>query len=579
MSGSTKNNVEANPAGQVWASPQDETGPFPDGTEPLPDSPTTIARRHSYPSRKESKDIERNVNMKGVPIQAIESRVPRRGKTTLEVVREHTSMLLKPQNPPPPDHPKPTWAGSLKAVVTASWLNVLLVCIPVGWALHFTSVTPIIVFIFTFLSIIPLAKLLAFATEEISLRVGQTLGGLLNATLGNAVELIVAIIALAQCKLTIVQSSLVGSILSNLLLVLGMCFFAGGTKYSEQGFLVAPAQLNSSLLVLSVIAVLLPAAFNMAITASNNADNNTSNDVSPQKEGHDILQMSHGVAVILLIIYACNLIFQLWSHANVLNEAASKSTAYPENINLKYQYKKMGKRLQKIGRQRSKDDEEVQSEPGAATASTTSHEQQSGARQRVPVESAEKTPGAVERAEAHEETSEAGEEPEYPTMNFATCVILLIVVTVLVGVTAEFLVDSIDGVTATGHISEEWVGLILLPIVGNAAEHVTAVTVSVKNKLDLSMGVAVGSSIQIALFVIPFIVVLAWIMGKPLTMLFDPFESVVLFLAVLTVNYVVADGRSNWLEGMILMNLYAIVAVAFWFYPGFNPSSTLGLTC
>lgn len=156
---------------------------------------------------------------------------------------------------------------------------------------------------------------------------------------------------------------------------------------------------------------------------------------------------------------------------------------------------------------------------------------------------------------------------------------LLFVVTILVGVTSEFLVDSIDGVTATGYISEEWLALILLPIVGNAAEHVTAVTVAVKDKVDLSINVAVGSSIQIAVFLIPFIVVVAWIAGKPLTLLFDPFESVTLFFAVLTVSYCVQDGKSNWLEGMVLMNVYVILAVCFWFYPGYNPTTALGLTC
>ncbi|KZT59151.1 calcium/proton exchanger [Calocera cornea HHB12733] len=586
------NNAESYPSSdrQIWASPEEEVDPSPledelARREAGPDSPATVARRHSYPARKQSKDVERQDNGRrnGHPIHLTGTRTSRRpGMTTMEAISEHTKSLLVPAHPIPPER-QPTWRASFRAVVTASWLNVLLICIPVGWALHFVDINPIIVFVFNFLAIIPLAKLLAFATEEIALRVGQTLGGLLNATLGNAVELIVAIIALIQCKLTIVQSSLVGSILSNLLLVLGMCFFAGGTRYSEQGFLVAPAQLNSSLLVLSVIAVLLPAAFNMAITASNNADNNTSNDVTAQSEGHDILQMSHGVAVILLVIYACNLIFQLWSHADVLNEVATKSTAYPENVNFKFQYKKMGKRIHRMGRQGSKESDAAQPDAvQAASSSTTTQEETAAARKRLNKDVAERTPGDVEKAEGQVPGSEEGEEveePEYPTMNMITCCGLLILVTVLVGVTAEFLVDSIDGVTATGHISEEWVGLILLPIVGNAAEHVTAVTVSVKNKLDLSMGVAVGSSIQIALFVIPFMVVLSWIMGKPLTMLFDPFESVVLFLSVLTVNYVVADGRSNWLEGMILMNLYVIVAVAFWFYPGFNPSTTLGLSC
>ncbi|ESK89044.1 calcium ion transporter [Moniliophthora roreri MCA 2997] len=160
------------------------------------------------------------------------------------------------------------------------------------------------------------------------------------------------------------------------------------------------------------------------------------------------------------------------------------------------------------------------------------------------------------------------EEGEEPQTSLPVAIALLVVVTVLVAVTAEWLVDSIDGLTANNGISQEFVGVILLPIVGNAAEHVTAVTVSVKDKLTLSLGVAVGSSIQIALFVIPFIVILGWIIGKPLTLLFDPYESVTLFLAVITVNYCVQDGKSNWLEGLILIFLYVILGITFWFYPG-----------
>ena len=165
------------------------------------------------------------------------------------------------------------------------------------------------------------------------------------------------------------------------------------------------------------------------------------------------------------------------------------------------------------------------------------------------------------------------EDVEIPELSLPTTIGLLVLVTVLVAVTAEWLVDSIGGLADGGGISREFIGLILLPIVGNAAEHVSAVTVSIKDKLTLSISVAVGSSIvssllsgatqrnsfiliqQIALFVIPFTVVLGWIMGRPLTMLFDPFESIILFLAVLTVNYVVQDGKSNWLEGLILLCL------------------------
>lgn len=168
---------------------------------------------------------------------------------------------------------------------------------------------------------------------------------------------------------------------------------------------------------------------------------------------------------------------------------------------------------------------------------------------------------------------------EHPKLSVSVAIALLTIVMALVTVTAEFLVDSIGGLTSSGYISQEFVGIILLPIVGNVAQHITehfaAVTHSVKNRVTLSIGVAVGSSIQIALFVIPFVVILGWIMGKPLDLLFDPLESIVLFFAVLTVNHATQDGRSNWLEGMILICLYIICAITFWYYPG----SSYSITC
>ncbi|KAI9439938.1 calcium/proton exchanger [Lactarius indigo] len=423
---------------------------------------------------------------------------------------------------------------SILAILKTSWLNVLLIFIPLSWIFHFIKLDNTLVFVFSFLAIVPLAKLLGFATEELSLRLGQTLAGLLNATLGNAVELIVAIIALVKCELNVVQSSLIGSILSNLLLVLGMCFFAGGTRFSEQGFGMSSTQLNSSLLTLSVIAVLLPAAFHSAVQPNSAGDDPLTNT----QEAHDILAISHGVAIILLFIYLCYLVFQLFSHKNLYEDDhpnVQKSVKYTDTL--------------------------------ARKLHVTYRKGDEGAISSGPV------PGSPPPNDV--EVGPAEEEEEKPQMSSQMAIVLLVFVTVTVAITAEFLVDSINGLTESGHISKEFVGLILLPIVGNAAEHVTAVTVSVKNKLTLSLGVAVGSSIQIALFVIPFITTLGWILGKPLTLLFDPFESIVLFLAVLTVNYVVQDGKSNWLEGMILMCLYVIVAVTFWFYPGSDPAGVL----
>jgi Ca2+:H+ antiporter len=158
------------------------------------------------------------------------------------------------------------------------------------------------------------------------------------------------------------------------------------------------------------------------------------------------------------------------------------------------------------------------------------------------------------------------EVPETPQLSITIAIVTLLISTVLVALNAEYLVDSINSITcgSTG-ISKNFVGLILLPIVGNAAEHATAVTVAVKDKMDLAIGVAVGSSMQIALLVLPFSVVLGWIMGKDMTLDFDGFQIAVLFVAVLLVNYLIQDGKSHWLEGVLLMTLYIIIAVAAWY--------------
>ncbi|KAH7884520.1 hypothetical protein F5I97DRAFT_1830969 [Phlebopus sp. FC_14] len=421
------------------------------------------------------------------------------------------------------------------------------------WALNFAIPDQhTLIFIFAFLAIIPLAKLLAFATDELSMRVGQTLAGLMNATLGNAVELIVSVSVTAQ------------SLFSDnrvVVLVLGMCFFAGGLRFSEQGFGQSAVQLNSSLLTISVIAVLLPGAFHMALQGLPQY-NEASTDAN-------ILKTSRGVAIILLFIYGSYLVFQLFSHKALYqdgNEDIQVSKKY-EGDNPFDLKGKLRHRRERKHQDRASDKSITGSPMVASPRLVAARDEPLGEPSAIPA-SAELI-SDLESAH-HPMGFDDGKvelELEEPQMSVAVSLGLLAAVTVLVAVTAEFLVDSISGLTAGGGIGTEFVGVILLPIVGNAAEHVTAVTVSVKDKLTLSLGVAVGSSIQIALFVIPFIVTLAWILGKPLTLLFDPLESIVMFLSV---NYVVQDGKSNWLEGMILMCLYLILGVTFWFYPARN---------
>jgi Ca2+:H+ antiporter len=409
-----------------------------------------------------------------------------------------------------------TAMGQFRATVLNSWINILLIMSPVGIAVYYAHVNPIAVFVINFIAIIPLAAMLSYATEEIALRVGEVLGGLLNASFGNAVELIVSIIALTQGQILIVQTSLIGSMLSNLLLVMGMCFFFGGFNRIEQEFNMTVAQTASSLLFLAVAALLLPTAFQDFSSAP------TSKDGVTTKPG--VAELSRGTAIMLLIVYACYLFFQLKSHAKMYQAPSAKN----KKRDLKKHTRKMKNRLPE--RMRRKSD--------------------SG------------------RSATHESTLEEDkpDEAEIPQLSLTIAIVTLLVSTVLVALNAEYLVDSINAITCgSSGISKNFVGLILLPIVGNAAEHATAVTVAVKDKMDLAIGVAVGSSMQIALLVLPFTVVLGWIIGQDMTLYFDGFQITVLFVAVLLVNYLIQDGKSHWLEGVLLMTLYIIIAVAAWY--------------
>ncbi|KAF3191165.1 hypothetical protein TWF788_007347 [Orbilia oligospora] len=426
--------------------------------------------------------------------------------------------------------------GQLKAALFSSYVNILLVFVPVGIALHFTSVSPIVVFVMNFLAIIPLAGTLSFGTEEIALRTGETLGGLLNASFGNAVELIVSIIALVKHEIVVVQTSLIGSILSNLLLVMGMAFFLGGINRVEQYFNTTVAQTASSLLAVAVLSLIIPSAFHWA---------GASNGQNEERLQEGIIGLSRGTAVILLFVYGVYLFFQLKSHAELFNIQSQKA---PKRSELE------PSAMQHLLQQSAN-----------AGAATLGHSAIQGkAYPRTAAGSGSSAEAAKVEA-ADEEDEEEGPQPE---LLLLTAVILLAGSTALVAICAEFLVDSLDYLVEHSPISKYFVGLILLPIVGNAAEHATSVTVAYKDKMDLAIGVAVGSSMQIALLVIPFIVVLGWIMGiDEMTLYFDGFQVVLLLVSVLLVNYLIQDGKSNFLEGTLLMATYVIIAVAAWYFP------------
>ncbi|TPX59000.1 hypothetical protein PhCBS80983_g02785 [Powellomyces hirtus] len=365
--------------------------------------------------------------------------------------------------------PPPTLKSSAYHVFFSNWINVLLPFIPLGIISGMLGWNDALTFTFNFFALLPMAKLLGMATEELALRTSQTIGGLLNATFGNAVELIVGLIALQQGLLEVVRASLLGSILSNLLLVLGASFLAGGIYHKNQTFNTTAAQTSASLLSIVVMAFVIPAAFSFVVPPDAGADKL-------------LLELSRGTAIILFIIYILFLFFQLKTHTELF-------------------------------------------------------------------------------------TQEAGEDEEEPKLTMAASIALLIATTLLVSVCGEYLVGSIEYVAEKWHLSNTFVGLILVPIVGNAAEHVTAVTVATKDKMDLVIGVAIGSSMQIALLVTPICVLFGWIIDQPLSMAFTAFETSVLFVSVFVVNSVIQDGRTNWLEGVMLLAGYIIIAFAFFVMP------------
>ncbi|KDR76277.1 hypothetical protein GALMADRAFT_139997 [Galerina marginata CBS 339.88] len=504
-----------------------------------------------------------------------------------------------------------TWSNAFYGwrVAFGSWFNVCLVLIPISWALTLSVKTYHgLTFAFCIIALIPLVRLHDLSTRELATRIGGSRTGLLNGSMSNFVEVVVAISALRKCELRVVQSTLIGSMLCKLLLVLGLCFFAGGLRFSEQGFDPTATQIHSSLLSLSVGAVLLPAAYHFTL------GNKIDAEFEAQKQ--DILHMSHGVAIVLLFIYVAYLLFQLWSHTYLYNDQHDKKS---NKLSTVIKEKRAHRKLHDHGNHMKRHESRAEAEtivheplpldpprrPFVSSPLSSSSSITLTSRSETPSEKAAYfPPGAstvrldhemggvpMSRYSAHSSntvfsSSTSAEqirtqsndamfkeaslsaEKKKPQMSWFLTIFLLIVVTGAVAVTVDWLVEAMDGISGT--IKKEWVGLILLPAISSVAEIITAVKVSVRDELTLSVSVAVGSTIQTALLVIPFTVILAWIMDKPLSLLMDPFQSMVLYIAVNTMGYVVADGKSNWLEGVILICLYIIITVSFWFYPAPN---------
>lgn len=349
------------------------------------------------------------------------------------------------------------------------WLRVLLVFVPVTALAELLHARAIVLFVLAGLAIIPLAGLIGESTEAVAGRAGPGVGGLLNATFGNAAELIIALFALAQGLDAVVKASLTGSIIGNLLLVLGASLLAGGARYPVQRFNRTAAGSGATLMVLAAVGLVVPAIFQRVV--GKHADYAEHN-------------LSLGVSLILMVAYGLNLLFSLKTHRDSYN---------PEHV------------------------------------------------------------GPVDAPETN--------------WGLRRSIVVLLVSTALVAWMSEVLVGAVGEASRALGLTELFVGVVIVAIVGNAAEHSSAVAMAWKNQVDLAVGIAMGSALQIALFVAPVLVFVSHLRAEPMDLEFTPMEAAAVVLAVLLAQMVAVDGESNWLEGAMLLMIYAILAVAFFFIP------------
>jgi Ca2+:H+ antiporter len=354
-------------------------------------------------------------------------------------------------------------------------LRFFLVFVPLALAAEWLFHSPGLVFVFAGLGLLPLAGAMGEATEQLAHRTGERVGGLLNATLGNAAELIITIVALKAGKVELVKASIVGSILGNLLLILGLSLLVGGLKNGLQRFDPRAAGTASTMMLLSVIGLLIPTLFELVHKVQHN--------LPLLSESPDPLldRLSLGVAVVLILVYVLSLVFSLTTPSRGI----------------------------------------------APEVGVTHHEPPEGA------------------------------------WSVGKAVAVLVGSTLATVVLSELLVGAVEPVVRRTGVSEVFLGVVLIPLVGNVAEHLVAVSTAAKNRMELSLAISLGSSQQIALFVAPLLVFVSLLFGREMTLFFNPFEVAVLGVSVLIAGQIAADGESNWLEGAQLLVVYAIVAMAF----------------
>jgi Ca2+:H+ antiporter len=404
-----------------------------------------------------------------------------------------------------------TLVGQIRKCFTTFWqLKLLLVFVPLCFVGKVGAYGDGFLFLTSFIGLIPLAGMLGDFTEDICKRSNDVVGALVNVTFGNATELILSIMALRAGLLELIKFALIGSVLGNMLLVMGSAFLLGGLRRQTLTFNSDAANTYIPLLLLSSMSFIIPTGY--AVTAEKTSpvesptktikklastlqsNNSTSaammhGDLSVEET---VLLASRQIALVTAFIYVGYLVFQLYTHKNVFDDINSENEA---------------------------------------------------------------------EAGSHEEENDDDEDKPEFTLVFA--IVGLAVVSVLISYLSDVLVDSVSGAAIQYNVPHQFIGLILVPIVGNAAEHASAILMAQKGRTDVAVGVALGSSIQIALFVMPVLVLAGWIINVPLDLNFHPFPTIVMFISVMVASHVTSDGKTNWLEGLMLLGAYAMVAILF----------------
>ncbi|PNH47836.1 hypothetical protein VD0004_g514 [Verticillium dahliae] len=503
-----------------------------------------------------------------------------------------------------PDLGRPAMSSvsSLREMILASWLNSLLVFVPVGLASYLSGMSPILTFITNVIAIVPLSALLTDATERIANDAGDTVGALLNISLGNLVELII-FVALVNNHIRIVQASILGSIIVNLLLILGSALFASTfSRHDASAPSTSNTQLLSCLLLVSVFVFLMPTAFDYTFEGSKGADK-------------AILKMSRISAIMVLVIYVLYFVHELRTrpvaHDAIPAEGTgtqrshwavpepqipSRSRAYtlpPRTIRFAddgtptvphFPGKPADQiemaNLDKVASSSNDNDiDPINSFPGRPLSTEPSIRSRRHSRSNSGSAATSRAPSAPgfmrsgpTTLELMRTSSNQAHVQHRPTGSRFMSIVVLVITSALMSMCAEFLVSTIDAVTHQGHLSEPVIGLIILPIVGNIAEYITVVTVAAKDKLDLAVAVAVGSSIQIALCVTPLTIIAGWILNRQLALTFNIFEMATLLGSVLIVNMLILnDGgtaaKTNGLKGALMCACYAIIGLGAYLSP------------